>query len=315
MLSLSIVISTRDRPEALQRCLKALASQTVAPDEIVVVDNSTGFDTAHLCSTIGKNVVKYIDRRGKRSITIARQAGLLQSTGDIVAYTDDDARPEEHWIENILRYFQDSQVGAVGGPQILPFQTDTPADGVVGMLQNGSVIGNFTVMPQHVLEVEHVMGVNMAFRRQAALDRGGFDQHYISDMDDTDITYSFHAAGFRVLYAPDVIVYHDAAPRSSKDGRRFGYRYTFRLARAQAYFFLRHFGVQSAHGRAILVSRNRSDLSKAASITWEDLRHKKRLTRRALTSDLRAALSVTGRAVGIIQALTKRATQRMMHVG
>jgi len=303
--TISVIIVTRDRTAALERCLEAIAAQTVAPQEVIVVDNSSDQATFDLCQRW--TTITYVNKRGRHSITLGRQAGLEHARGDIVAWTDDDARPVPHWIERLLQYFQDPSVGVVGGPQILPASRGAPVvppDSPVGVLRNGCIIGNFTLLPDHVLSVEHVMGVNMSFRREAALAQGGFDQFYISDVDDTDITYSFYAAGYRVLYAPDVVVYHDAVSRSRAVGRRFGLRYHYRMARSTAYFFVRHFGLRSPQLAAHVVGQTTADLGRIVA----PLRlHSGEVRRKSLIKgSVFAFFMISGRTVGLVRGLWNR---------
>jgi GT2 family glycosyltransferase len=276
----------------------------MAPAQLIVVDNSTGAETHALCAD--RHDLTYIDQRGKQGVAGARQTALRAASCDIVAWTDDDARPTPQWIENLLPYFADPTVGAVGGPQILVKSQNANTDELVGVLRDGRVIGNFTYLPSSPLLVEHLIGVNMAFRREAAILQGGFDPFFVIQTEDTAVTYAFHAAGFRVVYAPDVIVHHDAAPRPRTDGRRFGYRYAYRGARSEAYFFVRQFGFRSAQSQAHLFGRTGAELSALTTVVLGELRDNKGITRHSVTSMLHCALSISGRMAGAARAVTRR---------
>lgn len=121
--TVSVVICTRDRPEALRHCLASLPQQTRTPDQVVVVDNASVDDrTRAVAHAAG---VTYI-REDRPGLDIARNTGALAATGEIVAYTDDDVRLHPAWLERLLAAFERPEVMAVTG-LVLPAELDTPA--------------------------------------------------------------------------------------------------------------------------------------------------------------------------------------------
>lgn len=74
---ISVVVPTRDRPQDLQRCLKALEAQSV-PVEIVVVEDAEG-----------------------RGPAWARNEGVKRAKGEVICFTDDDCAPERDWAESL----------------------------------------------------------------------------------------------------------------------------------------------------------------------------------------------------------------------
>ena len=85
----SVVISTRDRPDDLARCLASFSEQTLVPGQIVVVDNaSRDGRTKEVALAAG---VSYV-REDRPGLDFARNAGARMSSGEFVVYTDDDVR-------------------------------------------------------------------------------------------------------------------------------------------------------------------------------------------------------------------------------
>lgn len=89
-----MVVPTRDRPEKLERCLRALAAQTV-PIEVVVVDDGSndGARVASIVTAHGGRVVR-LEGAGPAA---ARNAGVAASRGEVVCFTDDDCEPDRDW--------------------------------------------------------------------------------------------------------------------------------------------------------------------------------------------------------------------------
>jgi len=115
----SVVICTRDRPEFLKRCLRSLSSLTRKPMEILVVDNTPTSDETH-CIVRSMTGVRYI-LEPRPGLDIARNTGVLYSSGNIVAFIDDDVTVHSHWLEALHRAFQTPKVMAVTG-LVLPAQ-------------------------------------------------------------------------------------------------------------------------------------------------------------------------------------------------
>jgi glycosyltransferase involved in cell wall biosynthesis len=121
--TVSLVICTRDRPHELARCLASLPEQSRSPQEIIVVDNaSRTAETEKVCRAAG---VRYVSEP-RPGLDIARNTGARSSTGEIVAYTDDDVVLHPRWLEQLVAAFDAPAVWAVTG-LVLPAELATPA--------------------------------------------------------------------------------------------------------------------------------------------------------------------------------------------
>lgn len=117
---ISVIIATRDRALELEKCLKAVQGQTFRDFEVLVVDSAPVGQTAEeLAQRYGAGYI----RLNVPGMTIARNAGARTASGEILAFTDDDAVPEPKWLQAIAAAFDSLHVGAVTGP-IFPLNTD-----------------------------------------------------------------------------------------------------------------------------------------------------------------------------------------------
>jgi glycosyltransferase involved in cell wall biosynthesis len=118
-LTTSVVVATKDRPELIDRLLESLTRQSLAPDEVLVVDNNSTASYAEVLR-------KYRDRLPLRSvvettpgIVAARNRGIRESTGKIILFTDDDCVADRHWVESLVKpFYRDPNIGAVGGKTV-----------------------------------------------------------------------------------------------------------------------------------------------------------------------------------------------------
>ena len=115
-LSISVVIITRNRAESLKDVISSLTTQSRPPDEVVVVDNASEDHTRGVALGFnGRLNIKYVYEE-KRGIPYARNAGIDNAGGDIVAFIDDDCIADEDWLGCIeIPFIRDPHVGAVGG--------------------------------------------------------------------------------------------------------------------------------------------------------------------------------------------------------
>ena len=118
----TIIVCTYNGEKHIKDCLDALTKQDYPKDqyEIVVVDDGSTDRTNQIVSEYPVQVIKHEKNLG---ICSARNTGLRNANGTIVAYTDDDCIPKKSWIKNLVKFYGDDVI-AVGGLTI-PFSCST----------------------------------------------------------------------------------------------------------------------------------------------------------------------------------------------
>ena len=219
-LSMSVVVCTRDRPEALRRCLAALAALDPAPDEVVVVDNAPADGATRRVVEAAPGAVRYV-AEPEPGLSAARNAGLRAATGDVVAYTDDDVEVHPRWALRLRSAFDAPGVWAVTG-LVLPAELETGAQLLFERNHGGFGWGYraqtfdaefFGRMRRHAVPVWQLgAGANMAFRREAFEAVGGFDERLGAGAsgcsEDSEMWYRVLAGGGQCRYEPSAVVFH-----------------------------------------------------------------------------------------------------------
>src|SRR4051812_35212093 len=159
--SLAIVVCSRDRPERLASTLSMLAAQ--AADEVLVVDSASTTDkTQAVAAAAGLRCVR-VDRPG---LARARNAGITATHADVVAFTDDDCRPEPGWAET-LHAAVTTNVGVVLG-RVIGEGEGAPLSVLDDAEPRSYRLGD------DVMEMGH--GANLTVTRKAWTQLGGFDE-------------------------------------------------------------------------------------------------------------------------------------------
>ncbi len=241
-MKITVVVPTYLRPPDLARCLAALKQQTRPVDELWVIVRDTDRETWQFLETydLGIHDLESHDLENHdrallplRTATVkavgviaAMNIGLGSATGDIVAFTDDDAAPHSDWLERMEAYYlADQKVGGVGGRDWVYHGTklEEGARAVVGKLQwFGRLIGNHHIGVGIGREVDVLKGVNMSFRREAIAGlhfdqrmRGsGAQVHF-----EVVFSLTLRQQGWKLIYDPQIAVDHYPAQRFDEDQR------------------------------------------------------------------------------------------------
>src|SRR5256885_7414525 len=137
---------------------------------------------------------------------------MRAATGEIVAFIDDDAYPDLHWLRFLALAFRDGAYVAVGGPNLPPPDDGWMADAVA----NGPGGPNPVLLSDRV--AEHIPGCNMACPSEALDTIGGFDSVFGTAGDDVDVCWRLRDRGGVIGYARAPSSGTTAAPPSAGSG-------------------------------------------------------------------------------------------------
>jgi GT2 family glycosyltransferase len=210
----SVVVCTRERPDALVRCLDSLAALRPAAHEVIVVDNAPSSErTRELCA--GRDVRYVLEPTPGQSR--ARNRGIELATGDLIAFTDDDCVADPDWLGGLAGEFTDPLVMAVTG-FIGPASISAPAQlhfEAHGGFERHAERRRFEALTASPVMAAAIAGAgaNMIFRRSVFSEVGGFAEHLgpgtpARSSDDKEMFYRVLAAGYRIVYDPARIVWH-----------------------------------------------------------------------------------------------------------
>jgi glycosyltransferase involved in cell wall biosynthesis len=198
----SVVVCAYNAAATLNDCLRGATALDYPDFEVIVVDDGSTDETSDIARSFPVRVI----RTENRGLSNARNTGIDAATGDVVAFVDADARPDEDWLAYLVMTLTSSDFAGVGGPNVPPPGGDL-VERCVAQAPGG---------PVHVLlsdrEAEHIPGCNMAFRKDALEAVGGFDPRFRVAGDDVDLCWKLQERGRRLGFSPAAMVWHHQRP-------------------------------------------------------------------------------------------------------
>lgn len=212
-MTVSIIISTRNRAESLRSTLASIGAVSVPTAwevEIVAIDNGSSDHTPEVIQTarLANVSVRYV-REPKPGKAIALNTGLAQSKGEIILFTDDDVRVPNNWIERMGQKLLLGDADAVAGKVIFPDHVDRAL--------NACVLRNFRAWFASTDEIDvnrpqRMVGANMGVHRRVLAKVPGFDIELGPGAhgfyEDSLFSWQIRDAGFNLVTAFDIAVEH-----------------------------------------------------------------------------------------------------------
>lgn len=220
-VTITVLIPTWQRPTSLARCLKATARQSRPADQVIVTvrrDDRLTLDTLPaLQAELGS--ILHIVQTPPVNLRDAMNLGIAQTTGDLVALTDDDVEPHADWLEKLSAAFTSDDIGGVGGRDWQPHERWDETD--VGTVSwYGRVRGNHHLGAGPAREVELLKGANCCFRgdllRKIGLDTRLLGKGNVSHWE-MSLCFAIRRAGYKLIYDPAIAVDHHVETRHDGD--------------------------------------------------------------------------------------------------
>lgn len=207
----SVVVVSRGRPKALLRCLTGVSQLYYSNFEVIVVADLAG-TSAVRDSKLGASI-KLVTYE-PANISVARNLGIAQAAGEIVAFIDDDAVPEPTWLDHLCAPFDsDPNVAAAGGfvraRNGISYQWKAQSVDAAGDTHE-LVVDNIRATVLHPTKGRAIKteGTNMAVRRDVLAAMGGFDPAYCYFLDETDLNLRLAADNRATAIVPLAEVHH-----------------------------------------------------------------------------------------------------------
>ncbi len=215
----SIIVVNWNGERFLKDCLGALSNQSYADCEIILVDNGSSDNSVRFAREYFPEV-KIVVLSQNTGFTGGNAAGLEISQGAYIALVNNDARPDETWLENLIQPMLRDRTVGISASKLIFENTQTVNSAGDGMTTAGigfnrglgSDAVNFNV-PEPVFGA---CGAAVLYRRRMLGEIGFLDQDFFLYDEDTDLNFRAQLAGWKCIYVPTAVAYHVANATSKR---------------------------------------------------------------------------------------------------
>lgn len=241
-LTLSVIIATKDRLQALTECLESLQRQTVPPQTVIIIDASANKKAEVTAKRIlEKENINLVYKNSKPGLTYQRNLGIRQNPNELVLFIDDDVILDSNYIKEIKSIFLNDPAGKIGGVtgRIQPGKQKSILSILIRKIfclsepGRGEVkksFANNSIHPRYVdemFEVQWLSGCNQCYRKEVFNDFL-FDENLASYAYMEDVDFSFRVGQkYKLIFIPharlvhNIQVSHDTRLRKREKQRMF----------------------------------------------------------------------------------------------
>lgn len=203
MKYVSIVVPVYNGERTIEKCIKSLLNIEYPKEnyEIIIVDNNSTDTTVEI---VKKYPVKLLHEK-KQSSYAARNFGVKNAKGEIVAFADADCIADKGWLRQLVKNFKDEAIAGVGG-EILAY---TPENIIERYSVKSNILSqkNFFEFVFVNLKMPFIATANAAYKKEILKEIGLFDDSFTSG-GDVDLAWRITFKGYKIVYEPKALIYH-----------------------------------------------------------------------------------------------------------
>jgi len=213
---ISVIVPTYNRVKLLRQALESLVRQTIKDFEVIVVDDGGSQDSEGVVKDFQDKLKIKFFKENHGGVCQARNIGIKNSSGDVLAFFDDDAVADPHWLEKIEQVMPTEKVMVGRG---LPYSNN-----LWQYFAPHYDRGNKSIPLKGIWEC------NLAVKREVFDKVGMFDEKIGWGHEGNEFAHRCQKAGYSVIYYPEVVIYHDYASgflnylsKQFKFGQKYAY--------------------------------------------------------------------------------------------
>ncbi len=211
----SVIVPVYDAENTLESCIESLLTLEYPKKslEIIFINNNSTDSSANILNEY-KDKIRILEET-KKGASAARNKGIKESIGHIIAFTDSDCIVDKNWLKNIISPFFESDnelIGVVAGK----IKTMKPCNYIA---LSGDLIHDHHKAVNY--EIPYAISMNWASRKDVLNNVGLFDEDFIRAQD-SELSLRIFKSGYKLLYNENAVVYHKN-PDSFRGLYRKGY--------------------------------------------------------------------------------------------
>jgi len=205
-MSISIVIASYNQGQYLEDALESAYNQTVAPVEILVIDDGSSDNSLEIARRYEFKEFPMIDSPVRvisqlnKGLPSARNTGIMNAKGDYILFLDADDILMENAVEKLTNEIIRTNADIVA-PSFKEF----------GLSEREVILGGFTMDD---LKMGNRLGYFCAIRRSALLEIGGYSPKMVFGWEDYHIWFNLFSRGKTVAVMQDILVKYRVKEKS-----------------------------------------------------------------------------------------------------
>ena len=195
-MSVTIVIPTLNSCNTLEKCIKSIKSQSLKPDELIIVDGGSADKTINICKKY--NVVFFKCTKG---LAAQSNLGIVKSKGEFIAFLDSDCIAEKYWLETLYNSIKSKNIIAVGGRL-----KETFTEGLSDKWRTQHMNQDWGAKKR--IDIPFLFGCNFLCKKWIFNYIGKFCVKYDSNYEDVDFFKRIKDRKLKIMYNPHAECYH-----------------------------------------------------------------------------------------------------------
>ena len=232
----SIIILNYNGCNFLKACIDSVLSSSCGNFEIIIVDNGSTDKSVPFLKDCYKDLdnLVIVEKEKNYGVGAGRNFGLSQAKGEYIIFLDNDAVVEPHWIEGLFAAFASDERIAVAQSKLLNMvekkRFDHAGDYLTpfGFLAERSGGNLDTGQFDRIEDIFNAKGAAFMTKRSIFDKIGTFDDGFFMYLEETDFCWRAWLAGYRVVFAPESVVWH-AFATPLKDEKKYYSNYIVRF--------------------------------------------------------------------------------------
>lgn len=213
MPHISIVVCTHNRAQGLANSLRSLThllTQDEFSYDVLVVDNASQDDTAQVITKMAEDYPVPLRGvyEGRKGVVYARNRGIVETTGDWVAFFDDDQEADPRWLLELLHLALEKKTRCVGGAVWLKLPADQAHRQLTAKVRMLLGEARWSDKPMAYTPKIGPGAGNLMIQRTLFTEAGGFDENILGRGEDTDLYFRICALGETCWFSPAAIIHH-----------------------------------------------------------------------------------------------------------
>ena len=201
--AISVVIPVFNAQRTLPGCLASLRAQDRDDVEVILIDDGSTDGSRQIMERSGFRVLLG-DHQGPSA---ARNRGIAEAAGELVAFTDSDCLVPPHWLTRLEQALRSAGVDGAGGGQRCPDDETAAGRAFQKVMSQLGFVGDYTRNEQQLRAVKHNASCNVLYRKQALQRAGGF-RVGLYPGEDVDLDHRLAKQGCRFVHTPGAEVQH-----------------------------------------------------------------------------------------------------------